>query len=105
MKGESFMQVFDANGVLRGLLGYMDQPKVALTAFIVCVGIACAALLGVWVLNRRDTGLKCHWQKDAVEGDGGMTRWICSACSGISFSNGEQPPIACRAHDPRSKKN
>lgn len=90
--GEIFLTVAD----------YMYRPDVALITSIACGGIAIGALVGIWVIRRRRAGAKCKWKKDAKH-DGGMTRWICSACTGVSFADGDQQPRTCRAFDPRAK--
>lgn len=82
---------------------YMSRPGVPLLAFIVCVVVACGALVGVWMTLRRGAKVRCNWKKDAEQPEGGMTRWVCSICSGVSFSADNEPPRNCRALDPRAK--
>lgn len=89
--------------VYRSLFDLVGPSGLLLIAFALCAAVACAALLRIWRDVRNRHADKCPWKKDGKQSDGTMTRWVCTRCKSISFSDGKEPPITCRAYEPRSK--
>lgn len=90
---ELYRIIFDALGP-SGLL---------LVESALCAAIACFAIFKLIQVIRRKMASRCPWKKDRDQSGSPMTRWVCSRCKSVSFSDGTKPPVTCRAYEPRSR--
>lgn len=102
LRETTFPETWPGHEVYRMLLETLGSSGLLLAAFIVCAAIASIAVLSIWRNNRKKVS-KCPWKRDRDQSNTAMTRWVCSKCKGISFSNDNEPPVTCRAYEPRSK--
>jgi hypothetical protein len=85
--------------IFRTLLGHLGPSELLFATFFVCAAISCIAAVKVWQDVRRKTSSRCPWKKDATKSDGSMTRWVCSRCKAVSFTEGSEPPSICLSVD------
>lgn len=104
LKENPFIHSTELSAAFYAILEQLSRPGIALTAFVICIGIACGALLTAWRSHRTSSGpSKCAWTRDTLQPHARMTRWVCSSCGGYSFGKGRRPPKTCRAYDPKQK--
>ena len=103
LQNSPFVDYWNFDTLDRWLSGYLSDSVVAIPAIVISTGIACVALVKVWRSVRRGAKSRCPWKKDSDQSQGTMIRWKCRKCSGISFTEGSEPPRTCRAYDPRAK--
>lgn len=104
LQDNPFTGSWTGSELYRMLSGQLGPSGLLLVSFLFCAGIALAAAMRVWRDFRGGkTASRCPWKVDGDQSPDTMTRWVCSKCRSISFSDGSKPPRTCRAYEPRSK--
>jgi len=84
---------------------YLEDATIGLVALAVCATIAFMALwMLVAQLLRNRFGARsvaCVWNKDPIQPEGDLVRWVCASCGATSFGEGEKPPVTCRRNEPK----